>query len=65
MAGALKALNTAAACRRWEEVELLLGALSGAYTEATREVELFESVHPELREAMRRAHVERLAERRR
>ena len=63
VSGALEALNTAAACRRWEEVDLLLNALSGAYGEASLEVG-WETTHPELREAIRRGHVERLAERR-
>jgi len=57
--GALAALSTAANCRRWEEVDILLSALSapGAYPAASA-LPGFEALHPELCEAMRRAHIE-------
>jgi len=59
VSGALAALAAAAAARRWAELEALLGAVAAVYPEAAEtEPEALEAVHPDLREAMRRAHVQ-------
>ena len=55
--GAIKALAAAAELRRWDDVDALAGTLSGAYAEVSGKAE-FEALHPELKEAMRRAHVD-------
>lgn len=59
--GALRALSAAAAHRRWSELDALLGVISeNAYQEAVETApDLWQNIHPELREAMRRAHVQR------
>ena len=52
-------LSPPAAARRWAELEALLGAVAAVYPEAAEtEPEALEAVHPDLREAMRRAHVQ-------
>ena len=56
-AGAINALATAVELRRWDDVDALAGALVGAYPEVCGKAS-FEALHPELREAMRRAHVD-------
>ncbi len=43
--------------RRWDDVDALAGTLSGAYAEVSGKAE-FEALHPKLKEAMRRAHVD-------
>jgi hypothetical protein len=59
VSGALAALAAAAAARRWAELEALLGAVAAVYPEAAEtEPEALEAVHPDLREAMRRSHVQ-------
>ena len=59
VAGALEALAAAADSRRWAELDALLGAVAAVYPEAAEtEPEAFEAIHPDLREAMRRAHVQ-------
>jgi hypothetical protein len=59
VAGALEALAAAANERRWAELDSLLGAVAAVYPEAAEtEPDLFEAIHPDLREAMRRAHVQ-------
>ena len=55
--GAIKALAAAAELRRWDDVDALAGTLSGAYAEVSGKAE-FEALHPKLKEAMRRAHVD-------
>ena len=60
VAGALEALAAAAGARRWAELEALLGAVAAVYPEAAEtEPEALEAIHPDLREEMRRAHVQR------
>ena len=56
-AGAINALATAVELRRWDDVDARAGALVGAYPEVCGKAS-FEALHPELREAMRRAHVD-------
>ena len=59
VAGALEALAAAAGARRWAELDALLGAIAAVYPEAAEaEPEALEAIHPDLREAMRRAHVQ-------
>jgi hypothetical protein len=59
VAGALEALAAAANERRWAELDSLLGTVAAVYPEAAEtEPDLFEAIHPDLREAMRRAHVQ-------
>ena len=55
--GAIKALAAAAELRRWDDVDALAGTLSGVYAEVSGKAE-FEALHPKLKEAMRRAHVD-------
>ena len=60
VAGALEALAAAAGARRWAELEALLRAVAAVYPEAAEtEPEALEAIHPDLREEMRRAHVQR------
>ena len=59
VSGALQALQVAANKRRWTELKALLGTVAEAYNEATEAGTLWDAIHPELREAMRRTHVQR------
>ena len=52
--GAIKALAAAPSCG---DGTTLAGTLSGAYAEVSGKAE-FEALHPKLKEAMRRAHVD-------